>query len=84
MLVLTRRLEESIKIGADIEIKVLGIKGNAARLGIIAPKDVMVHRKEIYELIQKENLLASQNKESKALLGLKDAIRQRAAEKKMK
>jgi carbon storage regulator len=59
MLVLTRRQEEGIKIGLDIEIKVLDIKKNAVRLGIIAPRDVTVHRTEIYNLIQKENILAS-------------------------
>lgn len=61
MLVLTRRQEESIKIGLDIEVKVLDIKKNAVRLGIVAPRDVSVHRREVYDLIQKENLLASKS-----------------------
>lgn len=61
MLVLTRRLDEGIKIGVDIEIKVLEIRKNAVRLGISAPNDVSVHRSEVYEHIQKENVLASQS-----------------------
>lgn len=56
MLILTRCLNENIVIGdqADIQIKVLGIKGCQVRLGITAPKEVPVHRDEIYERIQKE------------------------------
>jgi len=61
MLVLTRRLEEGIKIGVDIEIKILEIRKNAVRIGIVAPKDVSVHRSEVYEIIQKENVLASKS-----------------------
>jgi carbon storage regulator len=68
MLVLTRRQEESIRIGVDIEIKVLDIKKNAVRLGIIAPRDVSVHRREVYDLIQKENLLASRSGKGKVSL----------------
>jgi carbon storage regulator len=68
MLVLTRRQEESIKIGIDIEIKVLEIKKNAVRIGIIAPRDVSVHRREVYDLIQKENLLASRSSKIKGAL----------------
>lgn len=54
MLILTRRLRESIMIGDDIEIKLLGINGNQARIGIVAPKDVSVHREEIYLKVQEE------------------------------
>lgn len=61
MLVLTRRLDESVKIGVDIEIKVLEIRRNAVRLGISAPNDVSVHRTEVYDAIQKENLLAAKS-----------------------
>ena len=57
MLILTRRIGESIIIGDDVKIMVLGIQGNVgARLGIEAPEDVPVHRKEIYDRIQKGNL----------------------------
>ena len=54
MLILTRRISESIIIGDDVKITVLGVKGNQVRLGIDAPKDLSVHREEIYELIKHE------------------------------
>ena len=52
MLILTRRVGENLKIGQDIEVRVLGFSGNQIRLGVIAPRDVPVHREEIYERIQ--------------------------------
>jgi carbon storage regulator len=55
MLVLTRKKNESIQIGEDIEIKVLGVEGDQIKLGIYAPKSIDIHRKEIYEAIQNEN-----------------------------
>jgi carbon storage regulator len=54
MLILTRRIGESVVIGDDINITVLGVKGNQVRLGVNAPKDVPVHREEIYQRIQEE------------------------------
>lgn len=54
MLILTRRRQEAIKIGNDITLTVLGIKGNQVRIGINAPKHLSVHRDEIYERIQEE------------------------------
>lgn len=55
MLVLTRKVHQSIVIGDGIEVVVLEVRGEQVRLGIKAPKDVSVHRKEIYEQIQEEN-----------------------------
>jgi carbon storage regulator len=54
MLILTRRIGETLMIGDDVNITVLGVKGNQVRLGINAPKDVSVHREEIYLRIQQE------------------------------
>jgi len=55
MLVLTRKVQQSIVIGDNVEIVVLEVRGEQVRLGIRAPKDVTVHRKEIYDQIQEEN-----------------------------
>lgn len=54
MLILTRRIGETLMIGDDVSITVLGVKGNQVRIGIEAPKDVPVHREEIYQKIQTE------------------------------
>ena len=54
MLILTRRVGESLMIGDDITITVLGVKGNQVRIGVNAPRDVAVHREEIYERIKRE------------------------------
>lgn len=59
MLVLTRKNEESIMIGNDIEIKVLGIEDGKVKLGIVAPRNVEIYRKEIYIEIEEENKSAS-------------------------
>ena len=54
MLILTRRVGETIMIGSDITVTVLGVKGNQVRLGINAPKNVAVHREEVFERISRE------------------------------
>ncbi|MDR0272954.1 MAG: carbon storage regulator CsrA [Clostridiales bacterium] len=61
MLALTRKKGESIIVGDNIEVVVLGITGEQVRLGILAPKTVAVHRKEIYEQIRNENKEAMKN-----------------------
>ena len=55
LLILTRRTGETLNIGDNIQVTVLGIKGNQVRIGINAPKDVAVHREEIYEKIKHED-----------------------------
>jgi len=54
MLILTRRMGETVMIGNEITVTVIGIKGNQVRLGIAAPKDVAVHREEIYDRVKAE------------------------------
>lgn len=55
MLILTRRVGETVMIGNDVTVTILGVKGNQVRVGINAPKSVAVHREEIYERIKREN-----------------------------
>ncbi|BBB28611.1 carbon storage regulator CsrA [Neptunomonas japonica] len=54
MLILTRRVGETLMVGDEVTVTVLGVKGNQVRIGVNAPKDVAVHREEIYDRIQRE------------------------------
>lgn len=71
MLVLSRRKDQTIMIGDNIEITIVEVKGDTVRVGINAPREVTVHRKEIYEAIQAENLAVAkeQTVPDKAALG---------------
>ncbi|MBF0461302.1 MAG: carbon storage regulator CsrA [Magnetococcales bacterium] len=71
MLILTRRIGESLTIGEEIKITLLGIKGNQVRIGIDAPRDVQVHREEIYDKIKRET--------RKANLKTSDAVLEQAS-----
>lgn len=62
MLILTRRLGETVVVGGEVTVTVLGIKGNQVRWGINAPKEVAVHREEIYERIKREEQGESDDK----------------------
>ena len=59
MLVLTRKSGEAINVGDEITVTVLEVRGSQVRLGIQAPRNVIIHRKELYEKIRSENLLSS-------------------------
>jgi carbon storage regulator len=59
MLILTRRVGETVMIGNEVTVTVLGVKGNQVRIGVNAPKDVAVHREEIYERIKREEVQES-------------------------
>ena len=60
MLILTRRVDETLMIGDNVTVTVLGVKGNQVRIGVNAPRDVAVHREEIYERIKREKAQANE------------------------
>ena len=64
MLILTRRINETLNIGDDVQVTVLGIKGNQVRIGINAPRDVPVHREEIYQRIKREERMGDDVEEA--------------------
>ena len=72
MLVLSRQINESIMIGDSIEVTVVDIKGDKVRVGITAPRDITVHRKEVYLAILEENLAASKSTDIDVLADLGD------------
>ena len=83
MLVLARRLNESIMIGDEIEVVVIDIKGDQVKLGIRAPKRISVHRKEVYEEIKKENIAAMDSRlNSENLKELTDMFKKGKDDKK--
>ena len=67
MLVLTRKENESIMIGDDVEVKVLDLKESQVKIGIVAPRQVAVHRREVYLAIQAENAQAASAKEAEGI-----------------
>lgn len=66
MLILTRRINETLNIGDDVQVTVLGIKGNQVRIGINAPRDVPVHREEIYQRIKREERMNARDDDDSA------------------
>ena len=84
MLILTRKLGESIRIGDDIKIVVSDIKGKQIRIGIEAPEDVSIHREEVYQMIQEQNLLAAQfdHKGDKELVHLWKRLKEQKEKRK--
>ncbi len=70
MLVLTRKEEESIMIGDDIEVKVLNLRENQVKIGIIAPRNIPVHRREVYLAIRAENTQAASAPADKSIAEL--------------
>ncbi|NRA60901.1 MAG: carbon storage regulator CsrA [Psychrobium sp.] len=64
MLILTRRVGETLMVGDEVTVTVLGVKGNQVRIGVNAPKEVAVHREEIYQRIQQEKAANEGNERS--------------------
>ncbi|MCK6439569.1 MAG: carbon storage regulator CsrA [Planctomycetes bacterium] len=81
MLVLSRQINESIMIGDSIEVTIVDVKGDKVRIGITAPRDVPVHRKEVYLAILEENLAASKHADFTALADIGDMFPQHPPKK---
>ena len=81
MLILSRKVEESIKIGDTITIKILNIGDGQVKIGIEAPKSMKVHRSEVYDLIQRENTEAAKVKKSDVAIAAKLLKQQRKTTK---
>src|SRR5437763_12084888 len=78
MLVLSRQRDETVMIGDDVEVTVVDIRGDKVRLGIVAPTEISVHRKEVYDAIRRENRAAAQiSPEDLAGVNLPESIRRR-------
>lgn len=69
MLILTRRVGETVMIGDDITVTVLGVKGNQVRVGVDAPKEVGVHREEIFERIKREEQRSREQRQAPLVAG---------------
>jgi len=72
MLILTRRVGETLMVGDDVTVTVLSVKGNQVRIGVNAPKTVAVHREEIYRRIEEEKMSASHDKETTNIVNARD------------
>lgn len=81
MLVLSRKSEESIVIGDQIEVKVIEVRGDTVRLGVSAPKNISIYRKEVHEAIQRENIAAAQSA-GRDLSRLADALKKQKLKQK--
>ena len=66
MLILTRRVGEAVMIGNEVTVTILGVKGNQVRVGVNAPRDVAVHREEIFERIKREDQVGGSDRPSKS------------------
>ncbi|KQX67221.1 carbon storage regulator CsrA [Angustibacter sp. Root456] len=76
MLVLTRRIGESLVIGDEVVIRVLDVKGDVVRIGVDAPRHVQIHRQEVYEAVMAANRAAAASSDA-GLSALQDAVQQR-------
>lgn len=76
MLVLSRKRDESIMIGDDVEITVIDVRGDTVKMGVSAPKSIAVYRKEVYEAIQRENVAAARSA-GQDLTSIAKALRRR-------